>query len=158
MRFSVIHWSSVAYKKMGRFPFFISLLSSFLLPSRTCLALPCTCWPRSSFSSSAPLFYLFTLTASHSLPTSAFTLDYAIATSNQHRIFACTSDRWLSTIDPTAELHCLPIPSKGFIPSIMTSTQKIASIIVDCKSQEQLDQIIANNQRVIVLYYSYAMP
>ncbi|KAF9189438.1 hypothetical protein BGZ51_009614 [Haplosporangium sp. Z 767] len=40
----------------------------------------------------------------------------------------------------------------------MTSTQKIASIIVDCKSQEQLDQIIANNQRVIVLYYSYAMP
>ncbi|KAF9084700.1 hypothetical protein BGX29_008007 [Mortierella sp. GBA35] len=40
----------------------------------------------------------------------------------------------------------------------MTSNQKVASIIVECKSQEQLDQIIANNRRVIVLYYSYAMP
>ncbi|KAF9909551.1 hypothetical protein EC991_008376 [Linnemannia zychae] len=39
----------------------------------------------------------------------------------------------------------------------MTSN-KVASIIVECKTQEELDQIIANNRRVIVLYYSYAMP
>ncbi|KAF9397640.1 hypothetical protein BGX21_008646 [Mortierella sp. AD011] len=40
----------------------------------------------------------------------------------------------------------------------MTSNLKVASIIVECKSQEQLDQIISNNSKVIVLYYSYAMP
>ncbi|KAF9117754.1 hypothetical protein BGW39_001828 [Mortierella sp. 14UC] len=39
----------------------------------------------------------------------------------------------------------------------MTSN-KVASIIVECKSQDELDRIIANNQRVVVLYYSYAMP
>ncbi|KAG0310133.1 hypothetical protein BGZ97_012764 [Linnemannia gamsii] len=39
----------------------------------------------------------------------------------------------------------------------MTSN-KVSSIIVECKTQEQLDQIISNNQRVVVLYYSYAMP
>ncbi|KAF9919577.1 hypothetical protein FBU30_010792 [Linnemannia zychae] len=40
----------------------------------------------------------------------------------------------------------------------MTSNQNTASIIVECKTQEQLDQLIANNHKVIVLYYSYAMP
>ncbi|KAG0238494.1 hypothetical protein BGX31_003258 [Mortierella sp. GBA43] len=39
----------------------------------------------------------------------------------------------------------------------MTS-QKIASIIVECKSQEELDRIISQNLKVVVLYYSYAMP
>ncbi|KAG0271328.1 hypothetical protein BGZ95_000871 [Linnemannia exigua] len=37
-------------------------------------------------------------------------------------------------------------------------TNKSASIVVECKSQEELDGIIASNQKVIVLYYSYAMP
>ncbi|KAK3828529.1 MAG: hypothetical protein J3Q66DRAFT_363656 [Benniella sp.] len=33
-----------------------------------------------------------------------------------------------------------------------------SSIIVECKSQEQLDQILSQNRKAIVLYYSYAMP
>ncbi|KAG0283095.1 hypothetical protein BGZ96_012537 [Linnemannia gamsii] len=37
-------------------------------------------------------------------------------------------------------------------------TSNPASIIIECKSQEQLDQIIQSNARVVVLYYSYAMP
>ncbi|KAG9073148.1 hypothetical protein KI688_000935 [Linnemannia hyalina] len=39
----------------------------------------------------------------------------------------------------------------------MTSNT-IASIIIECKTQEQLDEIINGNRRVVVLYYSYAMP
>ncbi|KAF9898316.1 hypothetical protein BX616_004210 [Lobosporangium transversale] len=35
---------------------------------------------------------------------------------------------------------------------------QIASIIVECRSQEQLEQIIQNTKKVVVLYYSYAMP
>ncbi|KAF9283049.1 hypothetical protein BGZ68_005599 [Mortierella alpina] len=38
------------------------------------------------------------------------------------------------------------------------TNNKVASIIVECRSQEDLDQIIASNHKVIVLYYSYAMP
>ncbi|KAF9091798.1 hypothetical protein BGX27_001963 [Mortierella sp. AM989] len=34
----------------------------------------------------------------------------------------------------------------------------VSSIVVECKSQEQLDSILANNRKAIVLYYSYAMP
>ncbi|KAG0090307.1 hypothetical protein BGZ93_003037 [Podila epicladia] len=37
-------------------------------------------------------------------------------------------------------------------------TPNISSIIVNCKSQEELDEILANTKKVIVLYYSYAMP
>ncbi|KAF9310298.1 hypothetical protein CPB97_006084 [Podila verticillata] len=37
-------------------------------------------------------------------------------------------------------------------------TPKISSIIVTCKSQEELDEILATTRKVIVLYYSYAMP
>ncbi|KAG0202924.1 hypothetical protein BGX28_004710 [Mortierella sp. GBA30] len=37
-------------------------------------------------------------------------------------------------------------------------THNTSSIIVECKSQEQLDQIISQNERVVVLFYSYAMP
>ncbi|KAG0296576.1 hypothetical protein BGZ98_000894 [Dissophora globulifera] len=37
-------------------------------------------------------------------------------------------------------------------------TPQVASIIVDCKSQEELDGILNNTKKVIVLYYSYAMP
>ncbi|KAG0350920.1 hypothetical protein BG005_009569 [Podila minutissima] len=33
-----------------------------------------------------------------------------------------------------------------------------STIIVNCTSQEDLDQILAHNQKVVVLYYSYAMP
>ncbi|KAG9322621.1 hypothetical protein KVV02_002324 [Mortierella alpina] len=40
----------------------------------------------------------------------------------------------------------------------MTHSNKVASIIVECRSQEDLDALIANNQRAVVLYYSYAMP
>ncbi|GJJ70645.1 hypothetical protein EMPS_02995 [Entomortierella parvispora] len=40
----------------------------------------------------------------------------------------------------------------------MTSNQKVSSIIVECKSEEHLREIISTNRRVIVLYYSYAMP
>ncbi|KAG0016431.1 hypothetical protein BGZ82_001092 [Podila clonocystis] len=40
----------------------------------------------------------------------------------------------------------------------MTSNQTVSSIIIDCKSQEHLDEIIASNRKVIVLFYSYAMP
>ncbi|KAF9142857.1 hypothetical protein BGX30_002047 [Mortierella sp. GBA39] len=40
----------------------------------------------------------------------------------------------------------------------MTSNTKVASIIVECKTQEQLDEIINSNRNVVVLYYSYAMP
>ncbi|CAO3563779.1 unnamed protein product [Mortierella alpina] len=35
---------------------------------------------------------------------------------------------------------------------------QVSSIIIICKSQEELDEILAQNQKVIVLYYSYAMP
>ncbi|KAF9093508.1 hypothetical protein BGX29_009895 [Mortierella sp. GBA35] len=38
----------------------------------------------------------------------------------------------------------------------MTGDQQ-CSILIQCKTQEQLDQIIAENRRAIVLYYSYAM-
>ncbi|KAG0376314.1 hypothetical protein BGX24_007915 [Mortierella sp. AD032] len=38
----------------------------------------------------------------------------------------------------------------------MTNTP--SSIIVECKSQEELDRLIAGTHKVIVLYYSYAMP
>ncbi|KAF9405266.1 hypothetical protein BGZ76_006619, partial [Entomortierella beljakovae] len=34
----------------------------------------------------------------------------------------------------------------------------IASIIVTCKTQEELDEILSTSSKVIVLYYSYAMP
>ncbi|KAF9378308.1 hypothetical protein CPC16_011374, partial [Podila verticillata] len=37
-------------------------------------------------------------------------------------------------------------------------TPKTSSIVVECKSQEALDSILASNRKVIVLYYSYAMP
>ncbi|KAF9991351.1 hypothetical protein BGZ80_003634 [Entomortierella chlamydospora] len=37
-------------------------------------------------------------------------------------------------------------------------TPQASSIIVDCRSQEELDIILSSNQKVIVLYYSYAMP
>ncbi|KAG0035404.1 hypothetical protein BGZ82_005296 [Podila clonocystis] len=37
-------------------------------------------------------------------------------------------------------------------------TPKISSIIVTCKSQEELDEILSTVRKVIVLYYSYAMP
>jgi hypothetical protein len=37
-------------------------------------------------------------------------------------------------------------------------TPQVASIIVECKSQEQLEQILSQNSKAIVLYYSYAMP
>ncbi|KAF9345970.1 hypothetical protein BGX34_004308 [Mortierella sp. NVP85] len=37
-------------------------------------------------------------------------------------------------------------------------TNKVASIVVECKSQEELDDIIRQNQKAVVLYYSYAMP
>ncbi|KAG0262262.1 hypothetical protein BG011_000168 [Mortierella polycephala] len=40
----------------------------------------------------------------------------------------------------------------------MTNTHVVPSIIVECKTQEQLDVIVSSNDRVIVLYYSYAMP
>ncbi|KAG0242750.1 hypothetical protein B0O80DRAFT_483622 [Mortierella sp. GBAus27b] len=33
-----------------------------------------------------------------------------------------------------------------------------ASIIVDCKNQSHLEEIIAQNMKVVVLYYSYSMP
>ncbi|KAF9334634.1 hypothetical protein BG006_001817 [Podila minutissima] len=33
-----------------------------------------------------------------------------------------------------------------------------SSLIVICKSQENLDEILNGNRKVIVLYYSYAMP
>ena len=33
-----------------------------------------------------------------------------------------------------------------------------SSIIIECKSEEQLNELISTNRRVIVLYYSYAMP
>ncbi|KAF9572800.1 hypothetical protein EC968_009439 [Mortierella alpina] len=36
--------------------------------------------------------------------------------------------------------------------------EHVASIIVECKSQETLDEMIANNAKAVVLYYSYAMP
>ncbi|KAF9086447.1 hypothetical protein BGX23_008875 [Mortierella sp. AD031] len=32
------------------------------------------------------------------------------------------------------------------------------SILIQCESQEKLDQIIANNQKAIVLFYNHAMP
>ncbi|KAF9197578.1 hypothetical protein BGZ49_001919 [Haplosporangium sp. Z 27] len=35
---------------------------------------------------------------------------------------------------------------------------QVSSIIVVCKSQEELDDILATSRKVIVLYYSYAMP
>lgn len=41
---------------------------------------------------------------------------------------------------------------------ITNMTPKISSIIVTCKSQEELDEILASTRKVIVLYYSYAMP
>ncbi|KAG0031725.1 hypothetical protein BGZ81_000734 [Podila clonocystis] len=37
-------------------------------------------------------------------------------------------------------------------------TPKISSIIVNCTSQEELDEILSTARKVIVLYYSYAMP
>jgi hypothetical protein len=35
---------------------------------------------------------------------------------------------------------------------------KVASIVVECRSQEELNDIIATNAKAVVLYYSYAMP
>ncbi|KAG0292245.1 hypothetical protein BGZ98_002667 [Dissophora globulifera] len=37
-------------------------------------------------------------------------------------------------------------------------TPKVSSLIVNCSTQEELDQIIATNSKVVVLYYSYQMP
>ncbi|CAO3572985.1 unnamed protein product [Mortierella alpina] len=38
------------------------------------------------------------------------------------------------------------------------TNEKVASIIVECRSQEQLEELITSNRRVVVLFYSYAMP
>ena len=62
----------------------------------------------------------------------------------------------LSNLPPGSRSHPLLLPT--LLYNTMTSNQKVSSIIVECKSQEQLDQLIAINRRVIVLYYSYAMP
>ncbi|KAG0377836.1 hypothetical protein BGX24_005328 [Mortierella sp. AD032] len=37
-------------------------------------------------------------------------------------------------------------------------TSKTSSNIVECRCQEQLNQLIADNRKVIVLRYSHAMP
>jgi hypothetical protein len=37
-------------------------------------------------------------------------------------------------------------------------TPQPASIIIDCKSQGHLEDIIASNKKVVVLFYSYSMP
>lgn len=37
-------------------------------------------------------------------------------------------------------------------------TPQPSKIIVNCKSQEELDNILTQFRRAIVLYYSYAMP
>ncbi|KAG0255789.1 hypothetical protein BGZ95_005665 [Linnemannia exigua] len=37
-------------------------------------------------------------------------------------------------------------------------TPKIPKIIVECHSQEAVEELINGNRRVVVLYYSYSMP
>ncbi|KAG0315347.1 hypothetical protein BGZ99_007519 [Dissophora globulifera] len=37
-------------------------------------------------------------------------------------------------------------------------TSNVSYLIVNCKTQEELDEIIARNNKVVVLYCSYAMP
>ncbi|KAF9966293.1 hypothetical protein BGZ70_002740 [Mortierella alpina] len=38
------------------------------------------------------------------------------------------------------------------------TNDKVSSIIVECRSQEELDSLISSNRRAVVLFYSYAMP
>ncbi|KAF9982951.1 hypothetical protein BGZ65_002340 [Modicella reniformis] len=40
----------------------------------------------------------------------------------------------------------------------MTDQHETSSLIIECRSQEELDRIIAENMKAVVLYYSYAMP
>ncbi|CAO3564765.1 unnamed protein product [Mortierella alpina] len=40
----------------------------------------------------------------------------------------------------------------------MTNSDRVASIIVECKSQEALESLLGQNRNVVVLHYSYAMP
>ncbi|KAF9993722.1 hypothetical protein BGZ65_010718, partial [Modicella reniformis] len=37
-------------------------------------------------------------------------------------------------------------------------TDEASSLIVKCKSQEELDQLVAKDMKAAVLHYSYAMP